>query len=261
MPLRGRPRAARPSPRVDRTRLPATAALDGWPSPPGPQGPEATEPGVQADSSALTTLYRAVMRHGAPPRHQGAGSRRGQPSEANDQRVCGGWSTAGATRGALMDITGYSSEFITDHAFPEAVKRFALRQARRWPGLLLDGRWVAAESLGDWHLPENAEDDYSSIVTFSGSRAMEEFWECHGYALNDQGEGPFSVLYKRYPGALRAHRVSGAQLADPENSAVVEGASLLLSECFAVSLVTPEDPGTDPFSGGVLRDFLDSFSR
>lgn len=56
MPLRGRPRAARPSPRVDRTRLPATTALDGWPSPPGPQGPGATEPGVQADSSATTAL-------------------------------------------------------------------------------------------------------------------------------------------------------------------------------------------------------------
>lgn len=160
-----------------------------------------------------------------------------------------------------MDVTGYSSEFITDRAFPAAMKRFTLRQVRRWPGLFLDGERVAAESLRDWLLPENAEDDYSSIVTFSESRNMEEFWERCGYALNCQGEGPFSILYKRYPDVLRAHRVAGVQLADPESSAVVEGASLLLSECYVVSLVTPEDPRTDPFSGGILRDFLDSFSR
>lgn len=69
MPLRGRPRAARPSPRVDRTRLPATAALDGWPSPPGPQGPGATEPGVQADSSAACTAAGRLRNRaaGAPP--------------------------------------------------------------------------------------------------------------------------------------------------------------------------------------------------
>lgn len=71
MPLRGRPRAARPSPRVDRTRLPATAALDGWPSPPGPQGPEATEPGVQADSSAITALTWANALDGAVVRPAG----------------------------------------------------------------------------------------------------------------------------------------------------------------------------------------------
>lgn len=71
MPLRGRPRAARPSPRVDRTRLPATTALDGWPSPPGPQGPGATEPGVQADSSATTALSRANTLLGAVVRPAG----------------------------------------------------------------------------------------------------------------------------------------------------------------------------------------------
>lgn len=71
MPLRGRPRAARPSPRVDRTRLPATTALDGWPSPPGPQGPGATEPGVQADSSAITALSRANALVGAVVRSAG----------------------------------------------------------------------------------------------------------------------------------------------------------------------------------------------
>lgn len=54
MLLRGRSRAARPSPRVDRTRLAATPALDGWPSPRPPRGARATESGVQPDSSAAT---------------------------------------------------------------------------------------------------------------------------------------------------------------------------------------------------------------
>lgn len=54
MSLRGRSRAARPSPRVDRTRPAATPALDGWPSPRAPRGTRGTEPGVQPDSSAAT---------------------------------------------------------------------------------------------------------------------------------------------------------------------------------------------------------------
>ncbi|MFI2188615.1 hypothetical protein [Streptomyces sioyaensis] len=160
-----------------------------------------------------------------------------------------------------MDITGYSNDFITDQSFLAAMKRFTLRQAQRWPGLFLDGERVTAESIRDWELPENPEDDYSNIVTFSESQNMEDFWEDRGYALNDHGEGPFSVLYKHYPGVLRAHQVTGVQIADPEDSAAVEGTSLLLSEYFAVSLVTPEDPKADPFSGNILRDFLDAFSR
>lgn len=52
--LRGRSRAARPSPRVDRTRPAATPVLDGWPSPRPPRGDRATEPGVQPDSSAAS---------------------------------------------------------------------------------------------------------------------------------------------------------------------------------------------------------------
>lgn len=50
--LRGRSRAARPSPRVDRTRPAATSALDGWPSPGRPRGRPVTKSGVQPDSSA-----------------------------------------------------------------------------------------------------------------------------------------------------------------------------------------------------------------
>jgi hypothetical protein len=48
---------ARPSLRVDRTSLSATAGLDGWPpAATVPQGVAVTEPGVQADSSAPPRL-------------------------------------------------------------------------------------------------------------------------------------------------------------------------------------------------------------
>jgi hypothetical protein len=58
-----RPRAARPSTRVDRRRPPATVVVDGW-SPPGrPRGRPETEPGLQASSSASTADLRQRDQH------------------------------------------------------------------------------------------------------------------------------------------------------------------------------------------------------
>lgn len=62
MLLRGRSRAARPSPRVDRMRPAATPVLDGWPSPGRPRGRSATESGVEPDSSAAQG-FRPVRTH------------------------------------------------------------------------------------------------------------------------------------------------------------------------------------------------------
>ncbi|MEU6681390.1 hypothetical protein [Streptomyces sp. NPDC046925] len=158
-----------------------------------------------------------------------------------------------------MEITGHSSDFIVDGSFSTAMKQFVMRQHRHWPGLFLYGEPVHAESLADWNLPEADDDDeYSGIVTFSSGQKMEDFWEENGYALDGDGEGPFSVFYQLHPQSLRAARVTGVQGADPEAVAAVEGAGLLLAEYFAVSLVTPEDPATDPFSARVLRDFVES---
>lgn len=54
--MRARPRAARPSARVDCWRLSATAVVDGW-SPPGcPERVPGTEPGLQTSPSALHRL-------------------------------------------------------------------------------------------------------------------------------------------------------------------------------------------------------------
>jgi hypothetical protein len=61
--LRERSRAARPSSRVDRSRLPATAALDGWPS---ARASGCTEPGLQASSPAACTLTCGLVVVKAP---------------------------------------------------------------------------------------------------------------------------------------------------------------------------------------------------
>ncbi|MEV2253077.1 hypothetical protein AB0I94_21280 [Streptomyces sp. NPDC050147] len=158
-----------------------------------------------------------------------------------------------------MEITGHSSDFIVDAGFPAAMKKFVMRQHRHWPGLFLYGEPVLAETLADWDLPQADDDAYSGIVTCSAGQEMEDFWEEYGYALDGDGEGPFSVFYGLHTQALRAAQVTGVRGADPAVVAAVEGTGLLLSEYFVVSLVTPEDPATDPFSARVLRDFLESF--
>ncbi|MGB8940986.1 MAG: hypothetical protein WCD21_12230 [Streptomyces sp.] len=158
-----------------------------------------------------------------------------------------------------MDITGHSSDFIVDMTFPVAVQQFVARRRQRWPGLFLCGEPVAAASA-DWELPAaDAGDDHPDIVTFSSGQEMEDFWDANGYALDGTGEGPFSVFYRLHAQPLRAGRVTGVQCADHEPAAAAEGTGLLLGSHFSVSLVTPEDPATDPFSGRVLADFLESF--
>ncbi|MGW6270007.1 hypothetical protein [Streptomyces sp. NPDC055060] len=162
-----------------------------------------------------------------------------------------------------MEITGHSSDFTVDAAFPTAAGKFVARRRQHWPGLLLCGEPAGAGASADWTLPAADDvddaDGQPGILTFSSGHAMEEFWAEHGYALDDSGEGPFSVFYRFHPRPLRAAQVSGVRCAGPETAAAVEGTGLLLAAYFTVSLVTPEDPATDPFSGRVLADFLDSF--
>ncbi|MEV6756175.1 hypothetical protein [Streptomyces sp. NPDC051214] len=133
-----------------------------------------------------------------------------------------------------MEITGHSSDFIVDASLPAAMKNFVMRQHRHWPGMFLYGEPAPADFLAEWNLPEvDADDAYPGIVTFSAGQEMEDFWEENGYALNSDGEGPFSVFYGLRPQPLRA--------------------------AHTVSLITPDDPATDPFSARVLRDFVESF--
>ncbi|MFG2649845.1 hypothetical protein [Streptomyces sp. NPDC048436] len=160
-----------------------------------------------------------------------------------------------------MEITGYSSDYIADLTFPVSMRRFVGRRHQRWPGLFLYGEPVSTQSLDDWKLPDDddGDDDYSGIVTFSAGQEMEDFWEENGYALDGVGEGPFSVFYRLHSQPLRADRVTGVRSVDAEAATALEGTGLLLAEYYAVSLVTPDDPAADPFSGRVLADFLESF--
>ncbi|MEU2777498.1 hypothetical protein ABZ646_32545 [Streptomyces sp. NPDC007162] len=155
-----------------------------------------------------------------------------------------------------MDLTGHSTDFTVDASFPDAMRRFASRARRRWPQLLLSGEPVARER--DWRLPE-PDGDYSGIVTFSSSPEMEDFWEENGYALDDSGQGPYAVFYRRRTGPLHATTVAGIRTDDPDVVQAVKGTGLLMAEFYTISLLTPEDPVTDPFSAAVVDDFVGSF--
>ncbi|WP_405647136.1 hypothetical protein [Streptomyces sp. NBC_00019] len=158
-----------------------------------------------------------------------------------------------------MDLTGHSTDFIVDASFPEAMRRFVRRGQQRWPCLFLYGEPLSPGAATDWRLPEAADDDYSGIVTFSSGQQMEDFWENNGYALDSSGQGPYAVFYRRHEQPLHAAKVSDVRTSSAEAAEAVEGTALLLSEYYAVSLVTPEEPATDPFSRGIVDDFVRSF--
>ncbi|MEV0690678.1 hypothetical protein [Streptomyces sp. NPDC050388] len=157
-----------------------------------------------------------------------------------------------------MDITGHSTDFLMDTSFPEAMRRFVSRGLQRWAGLFLYGEPFTLGYLTGWNIPE-ADDDTSGIVTFSSGQDMEDFWEDHGYALDASGQGPYAIFYRLHAQPLYATAVSVVRTGSTDSEAAVEGTGLLLSEYYAVSVVTPEDPAVDPFSGEILNDFLKSF--
>jgi hypothetical protein len=160
-----------------------------------------------------------------------------------------------------MDLTGHSTDFIVDASFPQAMRRLVRRGQRRWPGLFLYGEPLPPGAATDWHLPEVADGHYSGIVTFSSGQQMEDFWENRGYALDSSGEGPYAVFYRLHEQPLHAATISDVRTSSAEAAEAVEGTALLLSEYYAVSLVTPGEPATDPFSRGVVDDFVQSFTE
>ncbi|MFJ8714958.1 hypothetical protein ACIRD9_17475 [Streptomyces violaceus] len=158
-----------------------------------------------------------------------------------------------------MDLTGHSTDFVVDTSFPEGMRCFVRLGQQRWPGLFLYGEPLPPGAPAEWRLPEPDDDGFSGIVTFSSGQEMEDFWEEHGYALDAARQGPYAVFYRHHAQQLHATTVSGVHVSSPEAEAAVEGTGLLLSEYYAVSLVTPEDPDIDPFSRSVLNDFVASF--
>lgn len=159
-----------------------------------------------------------------------------------------------------MDLTGYPTDFLADLGFPEAARRFLVRRTRRWPQLSLNGEPLDDATLSHWQLPEEADTSESNILGFARDSTMEQHWEDEGYALDDTGEGPFALFYSRYSRPLTAGAVTGVSGVPESVAESVESIGLMLTGFFVVTLLTPDDPATDPFSGTVLRDLRESFA-
>jgi hypothetical protein len=159
-----------------------------------------------------------------------------------------------------VEITGFGTDFVIDSSFRSRVVHFIRSQRERWPSLYFNGT-PAADSFGDqWILKADPEADSADILTFSSGPEMEEFWEERGYDLNENGEGPFSLLY-RFRRSWIGARLQDVEAAEQAVEAANEGVELLLPEFFTVCLVTPADPAEDDFSRSVVDDFRGSFER
>ncbi|WP_407564750.1 hypothetical protein [Streptomyces sp. 184] len=159
-----------------------------------------------------------------------------------------------------MELTGYPTDFLADVGFPEAVRRFLVRRTGHWPQLLLNGERLDDAALRNWQLPEEPDASESNILGFARDAAMEQHWEDEGYALDDTREGPFALFYSRYSRPLTAGAVTGVSGVPEQLAESVESIGLMLTGFFVVTLLTPDDPATDPFSGIVLRDLRDSLA-
>ncbi|GAA2667227.1 hypothetical protein GCM10010400_29920 [Streptomyces aculeolatus] len=159
-----------------------------------------------------------------------------------------------------MDLTGYPTDFLADLGFPEAARRFLVRRTRRWPRLSLNGTPLDDAAPASWQLPEEPGASGSHILGFARDAAMEQHWEDEGYALDGTREGPFALFYSRHGGPLTARAVTGVSGVPEPVAESVESIGLMLTGFFVVTLLTPDDPATDPFSGTVLNDLRASFS-
>ncbi|BAJ29827.1 hypothetical protein KSE_40350 [Kitasatospora setae KM-6054] len=136
--------------------------------------------------------------------------------------------------------------------------RFARAQRERWPALYFCGAPAADALDAGWRPAVDPDEEYPEILTFSSGAPMEEFWEEHGYALDEKGEGPFSLFYSFHRARIGA-RLENVDTENEEVGRSAAGTELVLSKFFLVSLVTPANPEDDGFSRGVLDDFRRAF--
>jgi len=157
-----------------------------------------------------------------------------------------------------LEITGFSNDFIVDRSFPERVRRFIDGLRTRWPGLYINGRSVAEIPEEQWEPRFKADQEENEIITFSSGPEMEEFWEINGYALNESGEGPCSLLYMARAGDTSTPPVYAPRLPPEFEQEQFMGAQFLLTDFYLVSLITPLNPDEDSFSLWLKDAFIGS---
>ncbi|WP_165984594.1 hypothetical protein [Streptomyces sp. YIM 98790] len=160
-----------------------------------------------------------------------------------------------------MVPTGFDTTFICGADFPARVRGFIQLQMERWPRFLFNEEELSTAGLASWTLPDTRGEKYPDILTFCKNAGMNDFWEENGYALDASGEGPFALFFRLHSDTLYAEELTGARQTVPadEDPYRLEGSSLLLTEYYTATLVTPENPREDPFSRSVVQDFLKSF--
>ncbi|TDC76326.1 hypothetical protein [Streptomyces hainanensis] len=160
-----------------------------------------------------------------------------------------------------MYPTGFPNDFVCDASFAAAAKTFLGLRLARWPGLLLNEEPFGEAALASWALPDTREERFPELMSFCRDAAMNEFWEENGYALDSSGEGPFSLFFRIRSSPLFAAHLSGVRETGRGDAPPTdfEQVGLLLGDFYSVCLLTPDDPATDGFSRGVLRDLVRSF--
>jgi hypothetical protein len=157
-----------------------------------------------------------------------------------------------------VEITGFSNDFVVDRSFPDRARRFIEGLRTRWPGLYVNGKPAGQIPDAQWTPAFQPDQEEPEIITFSSGPEMEEFWEVNGYALNESGEGPCSLLYLARAGEATTPPVYAPRLPPEFEQEQYMGAQFLLTDFYLVSLVTPLDPAEDLFSLWLKETFTGS---
>ena len=90
------------------------------------------------------------------------------------------------------------------------------------------------------------------VIPFSRDAEMEEYWDEHGYVPMPDGEGPVSIFYQVTRDFDRVVELREDAQDAQDSTANAEDdpylARILTPFCLSITLVTPRDPTTAPFS-------------
>ena len=169
-----------------------------------------------------------------------------------------------------MEITGFGTEVVISGYEARRLVEFVQQVARMWPeatfgdqrlaDIVLEAlAWpvVVANPMDRPEIVENASD----ILPFARDAEMDEFWEENGYAAMPDGEGPFSIFFRRQSHldwdveVLHAHDAFADTVGESGDRR-----RLLIRNGVIITIVTPEDPDEHPFSRRVIDLFLSCFT-